>query len=103
MDSIDDVYGRELPGGSFSRQMHFFSLFVYLYDKMYGLGSDLERRSPKSIGRALTSCIGEVDRRFKDGRLPPEVLEAVSGAATDLGRRRTRLSFFTSICDDEAR
>jgi hypothetical protein len=101
MDAIDDVYGRRIAESSFSRQMHFFSLYVYVYDKLFGLGSSLGRSSPRSLPRSLRTCLDEADRRFKDGPLPTDVLEAVSGAATDIGRRQTRLRFLVSICDGE--
>jgi hypothetical protein len=103
MDAIDDVYGRGMAGSSFSRQMHFFSLYAYLYDKLFGLGSSLTKKAPRPIPRSVRTCLVEVDRRFRDGPLPREVLEAVSGAATDIGRRQTRLRFLASICDGEAR
>jgi hypothetical protein len=103
MDAIDDLYGDRMRRSSFSRVMHFFTLFVYLYDRLYVLKSDLHRREPRSLPRGLGSRLGEVDRRFREGDLPADVLEAVSGAATDLGRRKTRLKFLASICDGKAR
>jgi len=104
MDSIDEVYGDHLlRRSSFSRQMHFFTLFVYVYDRMFGLKADFQRRKAKPLPRHLPARVSEVDRRFREGDLPTEVLEAVSGAATDLGRRRTRLNFLASICDGTPR
>jgi hypothetical protein len=101
-DMIDDLYGRVIARSIFTRQMHFFSLFAYIYDRMYGLGGPLSRRKPAPLPPDLHGRIGEVDRRFRDEMLPRRVLEAVSGAATDLRRRRIRLQFLASICDGKA-
>lgn len=102
IDMIDDVYGPHMTRSIFRRQMHFFSLFVYFYDRMYGLQSSLGRRKPNHLSPGLQGRIAEVDRRFKDEELPRRVLEAISGAATDLRRRRIRLRFLASICDGKA-
>ena len=99
MDAIEDVYGSSFGNSSFRRVMHFFRLFAYLYDHMYGLGSSLQRTKPRPLRRTLPERLRKVDRRFAGERLPRDVLEAVSGAATDIGRRETRLKFMASICD----
>lgn len=101
MNAIDQVYGPAIHRGSLRRQMHFFTVFAYFYDRMFGLGSSLERRRARPLPAALRTRLTEVDRRFSEGPLPIEVLEAVSGAATDLGRRRTRFDFLAAICDGQ--
>jgi hypothetical protein len=102
VDSIDELYGPSMAGSSFSRVMHFFTLFLYVYGRLFGLGSSLVRASPKPIPRGLKSRLAEVDRRFRENDVPPDVLQAVTGAATDLSKRRTRLEFVRSICDAKA-
>lgn len=99
MDAIDALYGTSIATSVFRRQMHFFSLWAYVYDRMYGLGSPLQKEIPNALPHGLNSRIDEASRRFGAGELPVEVLEAVSGAATDLGRRKTRLDFTASILD----
>lgn len=99
MDMIDELYGERIASGAFSRQMHFFTLFVYLYDKAYGLGSDLGARAPHRVAQSISSRLAVADRRLLNGPLPTEMVEAVTGAATDIGKRRTRLKFLAKICD----
>lgn len=103
MDSIDALYGGELAKSSFTRQMHFFTLFVYLYDRMFGLKTSLDKRPSRALRPGLAERLAEVDRRFRTGKLPSAVLEAVSGAATDLGHRKTRLAFVAAVCDEPSR
>ena len=83
--------------------MHFFTLFVYLYDRAFGLGSSLKRVQPEALPRGLTTRLKVADQRFRTGELPPDVLQAVSGAATDLGKRRKRLDFLRRIADGKTR
>lgn len=99
MDSIDEHLGSAVAGSVFDRQMHFYSLFLYFYDRMYGLGSDLKRRKPAALSRDLRARATEVSRRFKSEELPPKVLDSVARAATDLGRRRTRFNFTAAVLD----
>lgn len=103
MDVVDEVYGAKISQGAFTRVMHFFTLFVYLYDRMYGLGGTLNRRAPESPPASLVKNLAIVDARFRGGDLPRKVAEAVAGAATDIGKRRTRLEFLAEICDGKAR
>lgn len=98
MDAIEELYGQQLNGSIFEQQMHFFTLFAYLYHRMYGLGSPLAKRSPRQIPTSLAKKLDEVDLRFQKQRLPRAVLESVTGAATDLKRRRSRFEFYESIC-----
>jgi len=102
MDAIDELYGPSMARGSFSRVMHFFTLFVYLYDRMFGLGATLAAASPRKLPRGLKSRLAEVDRRFAEDNLPIEVVQAVTGAATDLRKRKIRLSFVRTILDGKA-
>jgi uncharacterized protein DUF262 len=103
MDAIDEAYGSRISQGSFTRVMHFFTLFAYFYNRMYGLGSALNRRAPESLPPSLVRTLAVVDERFRSGPLPRDVAEAVAGAATDIGKRRKRLEFLAEICDGKAR
>jgi len=102
MDTIDRELGSFLANSVFTRQMHFFTLFVYMYDRLYGLKSDLKRRSPRSLPRGLATCMHRVNDRLRGTDLPDDVLKALSGAATDVGRRRSLFDFMTGICGAKA-
>lgn len=99
MDTIDDQAGDLIPETIFRSEIHFFTLFVYLYDRMWGLESTLTKRSPRSLPRGFRSRLLKVHDRFDRERVPKSVLDAVRRASTDLGRRRTRVDFISSILD----
>jgi len=102
MDAIDELAGDWIATSAFSRQMHFFTLFAYSYDRLFGLGSPLDRRAARQLPRAMNKCLKEVDRRLREDDVPEDVLRAVSGAATDIGRRRSLFTFMTAICGAKA-
>jgi hypothetical protein len=101
MDSIDEVFGKQLPASVFTSEVYFFTLFTYLYDKMYGLGSDMARRPAKRLPRNLPENLRKASKNFRSQNVPPEVLDAVQRASADLGRRKTRLSYMKTVCDGE--
>lgn len=102
MDSIDEHVGASIAGTVFDREMHFYSLFLYVYDRMWGLGSPLKRKSAGSVPPELRPRVLELSRRFKAEEIPPDVLDSVARAATDVGRRRTRFTFTAKVLDGEA-
>jgi hypothetical protein len=102
MDTIDNILGNKITKTVFSREVNFFTLFVYLYDRMYGLGSSLERKRASKISSGVSRCLLKVSENLRNGDVPAEVLDAIGRASADLGRRRTRLQYFHEMCDDEA-
>lgn len=78
---------------AYTREIHFFILCVALYDEMFGLGSPLTRSHPEAVGSAFWERAARASTRYETGRLPKSVIQASQGAATDLQRRRIRLSF----------
>ncbi|MCH7735610.1 MAG: FAD-binding oxidoreductase [Chloroflexi bacterium] len=99
MDAIDDLLGDEVPATIWKDQVHFYTLSIYLYDRLYGLGSKLERKTPKRLPRTLRPKLLEAARRFREQDVPLKVLDAVLRASADTGRRQTRLDFVKSVCD----
>jgi hypothetical protein len=99
MDEIDNVLGQRITSTVFSSEVYFFTLFTYLYDKMFGLGSDLTKREPRRLPRGLRENLLTVSQNFRTQNVPLAVLDAVQRASADLGRRRTRLDYIRAICD----
>ncbi|MDE0167588.1 MAG: DUF262 domain-containing protein [Bryobacterales bacterium] len=94
MEQIEKLLGKEITDTVFSSEVYFFTLFVFLYDRLYGLGSKLtstQEAHPLSAG--LKKSILEVGKAFRDEKVPNAVLDAVRRASADLGRRRTRLDY----------
>lgn len=99
MDTIEEIFGADVATTIYRSEIHFFTLFVYLYDLMWGLASPLAKRAPVKPPRDLKRSLLELDRAFRTQSAPKRVLDAVARSSTDLGRRRTRLDFMTEICD----
>lgn len=99
MDAIDEVLGSDIRDSVFKSQVYFFTLFVFFYEVMFGLGADLRRRSPNRLPTALRDCLLDVSRRFETELVPAKVLDAVRRASSDTGRRKTRLDYVLEICN----
>jgi hypothetical protein len=97
MDCIDDQLGDMMRRSVFASEVHFFTLFVYVYDVMYGLGSRLNNRPPREVSSSFRRGATEVSRRFKEWEVPANVIDAVSRASADFGRRETRLDFMKQV------
>lgn len=94
MAVIDEHLGDVLAGTVYSREVHFFTLFTYIYDVMFGLGEPLKPKAkPSPVPLKFAVKVLDVSRRFREYEVPPEVLDAVARASADIGRRRTRLKF----------
>lgn len=97
MDQIDDVYGNEMRGSVFGGQVYFFSLFVLVYDLMWGLGTALADRTPSRLPGRLTTVLTDASRRFRTADVPDNVLDAVQRASADYGRRKTRHTYLKKL------
>jgi hypothetical protein len=63
-------------------------------DVSFGLGSSLEtKRTAKKLPSDFAERLTDVNKRIVSGKLPEDVLDAMSKATADLGRRRTRHRF----------
>ena len=93
MDAIDELMGPVLPRSVFRSQVYFFTLFVFIYDLMYGIGSPLDERKATKIPPSMRDRLLEISGSFQSGNVPEHVLDAVRRASADLGRRRTRLDY----------
>lgn len=103
MDGLEELLGGKIRQSVYRSQVHFFTLFTYAYDEMYGLGSSLaQSKKPKRMASGVDECLLEVSRQFRAGDVPEEILDAVQRASTDLGRRRARLQYLKSHCGDKA-
>lgn len=102
MNEIDEQVGDILDGSVFDREMHFYSLYLYVYDRMWGLGSDLKRTKASSLRSDFRKRFRKLDARFGADDVPVEVLDSVARAATDTGRRSTRYEFTKAVFDAKA-
>jgi hypothetical protein len=99
MDQIDEMFGSTINKTVFRSEIYFFTLFTFLYDRMWGLGSDLDKTAAKTMNKERTrKCLIGASERFETQDVPPQVLDAVQRASADLGRRRTRLEYLQTLC-----
>jgi uncharacterized protein with ParB-like and HNH nuclease domain len=98
MDELDSALGSQIGGTVYASEVHFFSLFVYVYDVIWGLGSALKRKTAKKLPKNLPQRLLSVGEKFSDESVPKNVLDAVRRASADYGRRRTRLNFIKQQC-----
>jgi hypothetical protein len=100
MDEIDATIGFAISKSLYSRDVFFYSLFAFIYDQLYGLGSDLSRKAKaRSIDRnALQDCLLNVGEAFKNRNVPEDVVDAVERASSDYGRRHIRHQYLRRLC-----
>jgi hypothetical protein len=99
MDAIDDQLGNSIVDTVYRSDVNFFTLFVYIYDQMFSLGSPLKRSKANPLPRGLKGKLLTVSDRIRTEQVPKSVLDAIQRASADVGRRRTRLRFMASVCD----
>jgi hypothetical protein len=88
-----DKHSSFIASSVFNREMHFVTLFAALYRIAYGEQETLRRRRALTLKSAVWTGVEKASERYRSGRIPKDVAEASQGAATDLKRRRARLSF----------
>jgi len=98
MEELRERVGPTIAGTVYQTEVHFFTLFVLTYDLLYGLGSELQKRQePRPLPSNFRVAVLEASRRFREFEVPPAVLDAVTRASADAGRRRTRLQYMHQI------
>ena len=101
MDVVENEFGAVIAGTVFDREMHFYSLFLYTYDKLWRLGSPLSKSTAGQLPGSLQSRLLQLSSSFKAGTVPPDVLDSVARASTDVGRRRIRYRYTAAVLDGE--
>ncbi|MGO8752920.1 MAG: hypothetical protein ACLQNE_43815 [Thermoguttaceae bacterium] len=100
MDAIDDLVGQNLHTLAFSRKSLFYTLFSFIYDRMYGLGTGLSKVSSKAkaLPARLAAGIKTASDKILHEQLPEKLAEALRGATSHPGTRKTRLHFLKQVC-----
>lgn len=98
MDTIEDVLGPVLRQTVFSSQVYFVTLFQLVYDRLYGLGSQLGDRdvSARPLPHGMRDRLLAASNDLRTENVPEDVLDAVRRASADSGRRRTRLEYLSA-------
>lgn len=96
MDIIESLLGGAVRETIFSSQVHFWTLFAHLYDRMHGLGTPINSSASAALPKDLGTKLLKLSERFKTEDVPPEVFDTVARAPVDSGRRITRLDYYAS-------
>jgi hypothetical protein len=97
MNVIEQNYGDRIRRSVFSKEVHFFSLFVYTYDVLFNVSSKTLSRKTRPLPAGFTLGLTEASRRFKELEVPPDVLDSVARASADYGRRKTRFEYLRRV------
>lgn len=98
MDAIDDLAGRELPALAFSGQTLFYTLFAFVYDLLFGLGSPVAKVHPAKIPAGVADCLRKASHVIRTEDLPTDLARALRGATSHAGTRMIRLQFLKDQC-----
>lgn len=101
MVAIDSHLAVALPGSAFQRPALFYSLYVAIYDHMYGLKSTLKKVKPKTLPNDLEEKLRKTSARIKTKKLPKMVQDAMDKATADKARRDRRHAFILKALDLE--
>lgn len=96
MDSVDEKLGDIISETAFARKTLAYPLLAAIYDLHYGIGSKLEKASPKSIPAAKIKWIGQAGRDIKEREAPEELLEQISRRTTHPATRTALVKFLTN-------
>lgn len=88
MDTINDIFGRELKNSTFSKKTLFYILFAVIYDFQYSIGSELIKTQKKPLPNNILSKFREVDSLFEEDDVPDTVSDAASKGTTDVSNRK---------------
>jgi hypothetical protein len=100
METIDDKLGKELRFLPFSKKTLFYSLFAFLYDVRFGIGSSLKKTQPKPISSQKIAYIKLVGQKIDDFIAPKKVLESVARRTTHSDSRRNIIRYLHGKLND---
>ena len=100
METIETKLGLRIRSQPFSRRTMFYSLFAYVYDHQFGLGSPLERVNPKTLPDEIVARIEDAGERLRKKTAPERVLQSVTRRTTNLQERRNVFKYLKDIVRD---
>ena len=108
IDTINKLLNDEITNSIYTLEVFFFTLFIYLYDTMYGLGSDLSSKSARELPPNLRNNLLKANKKMKEienigesgnPEVPLELIDAIRQKRADKARRQIRLNYLESICN----
>lgn len=108
IDTINKLINDKITDSIYTLEVFFFTLFIYLYDTMYGLGSDLSFQPPNRLPPNLKNNLLKTSKKIKEienidesenPEVPLEIIDAIRQKRADKARRQIRLEYLGSICN----
>ena len=96
LDTIDDRFGSELSSQPFRRRTLFYSLFAFIYDFQFGLGST----NAKAMPNRIVTRIRNAGERIREKTAPEEVLQSVTRRTTNLQERNNVFKYLKGTISD---
>jgi hypothetical protein len=94
LSTIDEEVGDDIGETAFQRSVLFFSLFVAVYDHMYGLECQLRPAGrAEDLPPTFRTSLLQISKKIQRKVLPEKVQDAMDKATADTGRRRVRHSY----------
>lgn len=93
MTAIESSIGPDLATSVFRRPALFFSLWVALYDHLFGLKSPLKKKSAGQLSSTFSSRLRTTGQRIEEKNLDDDIQNALDKGTSDTARRRTRHKF----------
>jgi hypothetical protein len=98
MDAIEDLLDDRISRTVYASEVFFFTLFSYVYDRLYGLGSEMDPKREPRRTPDIATCLMDASTNVRTEAVPASVLDAVRRASADTGRRETRLKYLRDVC-----
>lgn len=102
LDEIDDLLGEQIANTIFRREVFFYSLFILLYEQMFGLASTLARTKGKRLTKSLARDLASAGSKFESEKVPARVLDAARSAPVNAGQRKIRHKYLVGECGGKA-
>jgi hypothetical protein len=99
MDAIEDTLGTSISDTQFRGQTLFHTLFLFVYDVMWGLGSPLKRTTAAKLPSRLGAALMDASRQISSGEFPDDLSKALRGRTTHRESRTVRLNFLRRVCE----
>ena len=100
LDTIDEKFGSDISSQPFRRRTLFYSLFAFVYDFQFGLGSPLKRTNPKALTDIIVARIREAGNRIREKTAPEDVLQSVTRRTTNLQERKNVFKYLKGTISD---
>ena len=96
MDAIEEIFGDDLL--AFRKRAPFFSLFAFIYDVTFGLGSKVVQTKPSPLPKNVRAQLAAASEAIENYTAPKRVLRALERRTTHPESRKVVVKYLRRIC-----